>query len=58
VTAQSKLQVVKCDVGFFIKNQTCETRLLALQELVQGSRNGGKIWNCSLVEICYTQKRF
>jgi len=40
--AQSKLQVVKCEVCFFIKTQKCETRLLSLQELVQGSRNGGK----------------
>jgi len=58
VIAQSQLQIVKCDVGFFAKNQRCETRLLALQELVQGSRNGGKIWNCSPVEIYCTQKRF
>ena len=54
VIAQSKLQVIKCDVGFFTKNQRCETRLLALQELVQGSRNGAKVWKCSLVEIYCT----
>jgi len=51
VIAQRKLQVVKCDDGFFMKNQRCETRFLALQELVQGSHNGGKVWNCSPVGI-------
>jgi len=37
VIAQNKLQVVECDVGFLIKNQRCETRLLSLQELVKGA---------------------
>ena len=58
VIAQSKLHIVKCNVGFFTENQRGETRLLVLQELVQGSRNGGQIWNCSPVEIYCTQKDF
>jgi len=58
VIAQNKLQVVICDVGCFFKNQRCETRLLSLQELVKGSRNGGKVWNFSPVEVYCTQIRF
>jgi len=58
VIAQSKLHVVKCDVGFFAKNQSCKARFLFLQELAQGSCNGGKVWNRSPVEIYCNKKRF